>query len=205
MIYGGGGFDTIYGGAGNDYIDSYSWGSFFASGGDGDDMIVGSMEGDYLYGDAGNDSIYGRFGNDQVDGGDGDDIILGGEDADVLAGGAGSDTFGFYPGDSLAFTGGADSIADFDATVDVVSGALNGGGYAEFATAAASIDDALAEFTAGNAEGLYGTDLGQVFMFNEAENLGYLLWDADADGVFESGVVLQGCGNAEAFSELNLV
>jgi hypothetical protein len=113
--------------------------------------------------------------------------------------------FSFYPGDSLAFTGGADTVTDFDATVDMVSGALNGGSYVEFSTAAGSIDDALAEFTAGNAEGLYGTNIGQAFMFNETENQGYLLWDADADGVFESGVVLQGCGNAEAFSELNLV
>ena len=38
------------------------------------------------------------------------------------------------------------------------------------------------------------TGVGQVFLYNEDLDRGYLFWDADADGDFDSSVILAGCG-----------
>jgi hypothetical protein len=62
--------------------------------------------------------------------------------------------------------------------------------------------DGMAAYDAAQ---LAGTGVGQVFLYNEGLNRGYLFWDADADGDFESSVILAGCGHAEDFSAFNLI
>jgi len=59
------------------------------------------------------------------------------------------------------------------------------------------------EQTAENRDA--GTGVGQVLLHNESLNRGYLFWDADADGDFDSSVILEGCGHAEDFSARNLI
>jgi hypothetical protein len=56
-----------------------------------------------------------------------------------------------------------------------------------------------------DAAQLAGTGVGQVFLYNETLNRGYLFWDADADGDFDSSVILEGCGRADNFSAFNLI
>ncbi|NDW00999.1 MULTISPECIES: Hint domain-containing protein [unclassified Salipiger] len=87
--------EQVVGGSGSDTID--------ASASDADAE---------LYGLAGDDSLTGGSGADSISGGDGSDTITGGEGDDTLTGGAGSDSF------SLTTDGGADTITDFDMTLD---------------------------------------------------------------------------------------
>jgi hypothetical protein len=42
-----------------------------------------------------------------------------------------------------------------------------------------------------DAAQLAGTGVGQVFLYNESLNRGYLFWDADADGDFDSSIILE--------------
>ncbi len=83
-------------------------------GGSGSDTIDASASGadQQLFGMAGDDSLSGGSGADSISGGDGADTITGGAGDDTLTGGAGSDSYVFTPG------GGADTITDFDMTLD---------------------------------------------------------------------------------------
>jgi hypothetical protein len=42
-------------------------------------------------------------------------------------------------------------------------------------------------------------------MDNQSRNQGYLVFDADGDGTFVSGVILAGCGQASSFDASNLI
>ena len=99
-----------------------------------------------------------------------------------------------------------DTITDFDASHDAISGALHGGTYTAMAVSHEGMDqgqcDGMAHFDAAQ---FANTVVGQVFLYNESLNRGYLFWDADSDGDFDSGVILAGCGHAEDFSAFNLI
>jgi Ca2+-binding RTX toxin-like protein len=127
--------DIVYGGDGNDIIDdapSVQYGAYddalygeagndiiFAGG--GDDILDGGSDDDTLYGESGNDTMYGGTGNDILYGGAGDDLIDGGAGNDLIESGSGSDTITTGTGNdfvSLSTGGGADTITDFDMTLD---------------------------------------------------------------------------------------
>jgi hypothetical protein len=106
--------------------------------------------------------------------------------------------------DSYCFA--ADTITDFDSSSDAISGTLHGGSYAELAVSHEGMDQDMCDGMAySDAAQLAGTGVGQVFLYNESLNRGYLFWDADADGDFDSSVILEGCGHADNFSAFNLI
>jgi hypothetical protein len=96
--------------------------------------FLGTSHGDVLSGGNGPESFFGMGGDDTISGAGGDDRLLGGDGNDSLAGGGGADTFQFslhgsaVPGPN----DGADRVADFDRTSDVLKftdvANVNGGG-----------------------------------------------------------------------------
>ncbi len=88
--------------------------------GDADVIFVGAGN-DAVNGMLGNDTIYGGTGDDTLEGGDGDDTLYGGADDDRLTGGDGADSLTGGTGDDtfvLTQTGSADTVTDFDMTLD---------------------------------------------------------------------------------------
>ena len=94
------------------YIAANSFGYDVSTATNGDDRLVGSnTAGDTAFGLDGNDTIYGLGG---------DDVLTGGAGQDFLAGGSGSDVFR-YTASTDSDLNGADRIADFDTSNDVIS------------------------------------------------------------------------------------
>ena len=137
--------------------------------------------------------------------------------ADVFSGGAGSDTFTYQlPYDyssygtqeTLAFTGGADTILDFDASTDRIlmwvtpPDAFEREDYSEAATNATSIEQAVA--SGYRHEQSTGRNLDVIFLYNANQDRGYLVMDTDGNGSFESGIILEGAGQASDFDYINL-
>jgi Ca2+-binding RTX toxin-like protein len=85
---------------------------------DAGDVLRGRGGDDRMFGGPGNDDIRGDSGDDRLSGGYGDDLINGGKGRDKLVGGAGVDTFVF---DARLKEANADTIADFEAGVDVIA------------------------------------------------------------------------------------
>jgi Ca2+-binding RTX toxin-like protein len=212
-IYGTEGNDTLNGGAGNDTIYGLG-GDDTINGGDGNDTLHGDGGSDHLYGGDGNDALYGGYGSDgdgqwdgdtldggagndflqagggftcTMNGGDGNDTLIGNAHSlDIMTGGTGADVF--------VSSGYADIVTDFSvAEGDRFQGH---GGFAEFAgTATGSID--AEEFVQNLQDhGQLAGHTGNVFIYNEQTNMGYLVQDANGDGFFETSVQLQGCGHA---------
>jgi|GEM_PF-589780 len=150
-IKGGDGIDTLVGGDGADTID----------GGDGADTIVGGKGDDSLIGGVGNDTIDGGLGDDTIDGGDGADTIVGGAGADSLTGGPGNDQFVFN-----FSTEGIDTIADFNATFDLIliSASGFGGGLTAGTLPAADFAFGAGVNTPGDATDrfIYNTTTGEL-------------------------------------------
>jgi Ca2+-binding RTX toxin-like protein len=91
------------------------------TGGDGADTLRGAAGNDTLQGNAGADRLLGGDGNDNLDGGDGADILIGGLGRDRLLGGAAADSFVFEAaGDSPRGSSVRDTIADFEAGLDLI-------------------------------------------------------------------------------------
>ena len=151
LLRGGLGDDTLIGGAGNDTLEDGSGddtldggaGSDLLSGGDGSDEIKGGAnpEGsvdrlgggdgdDHLDGGAGDDVLFGDrdavslrlsgVGNDHLEGDGGNDLLNGDGGDDELTGGSGQDRFdyGLLVGTGV---GGADTITDFERSVDQIA------------------------------------------------------------------------------------
>jgi Ca2+-binding RTX toxin-like protein len=206
-LFGASGDDTLYGNAGRDSLYGED-GVDTLHGGSGIDYLSGGADSDTLYGGIGNDTLEGGDGEDYINGGEGDDVITGGgaysqDSQDVMTGGGGSDTFVFAPGDAVVdiFTfvsntigNAADTITDFDAATDVISGFSDGSNYQELASNAIDPLTVILDpyFVAG------GDDQGTIFFYNEATDTGYLYHNHEV-------IVLEGCGNADDFSEANLV
>ncbi|MBJ6125746.1 calcium-binding protein [Microvirga splendida] len=184
LIYGFDGDDDIYGGYDHDTI----------YGGYGDDYLIGGAGHDDLYGDSGFDDLYGGSGLDYLFGGSGEDLLVGGTGRDTLAGGTGEDYFTFKRGDSGLKTSTADTILDWNRSFDFIDMTIKGtrSNYREFETDAASIATA-----ASDADYFYGdTNVRHVFLFNPDIDTGFLVSDLNADGLFETGVVLKKAGLA---------
>jgi Ca2+-binding RTX toxin-like protein len=176
--------DDIYGYDGDDLIYGF----------DGDDDLFGGYDHDDLYGGAGWDNLYGGAGLDYLSGGSGDDLLVGGAGRDTLAGGAGEDVFSFTRGSSGLSTSTADTITDWNRSYDSIDMTIKGtrSNYREVSTDAFSIATA-----ASDADYLYGdTNVRHVFLFNPDTDKGFLVSDLNADGFFETGVVLKNAGLA---------
>ncbi len=159
--------------------------------------------------------LAGDAGSDVINGGQGDDQIFGGGIAsmfgvvagqDILTGGEGKDVFGFSWGDAvIGDPNGADIITDFtsaapnfwsagmnDDSIDVTgSGPIF---FAKMATSATTIEQAQAEAIAQQPANPH------VFLYNEATNTGYFIFDNDHNGSKESGIILQNAGYAAALN-----
>jgi len=193
LIYGYDGHDDIYGGYGHDTI----------SGGYGDDYLSGGSGDDDLYGGSGFDDLYGGSGYDYLSGGAGDDLLSGGTGRDTLSGGSGEDVFVFTRGTSGLSSSTADIITDWNRSYDWIDMTIKGTStnYREMSTSATSISSA-----AYQADYWYGdTSVRHVFLYNSSTDKGYLVSDLNADGLFETGVVLNKAGLASDMSYLYIV
>jgi RTX calcium-binding nonapeptide repeat (4 copies) len=229
-LHGDNGNDTLYGEEGNDFL-SGGLGNDALYGGFGNDTLWGDngaqAGSDYLYGQDGNDVLFGGASSDYLDGGDGDDqllgdsgddVLVGGRGGDVLWGGGGADTillngpgegiFGvdtilLYQGDSLAFTGGADTIVESrDGMTQLVGirlhsdalGAYVPSTYTNATTIEGAADEAgtqVANWYAAHSD----DDRPQshaIYLYNAAQDQGYLVIDMDLDGSYETGVIFAG-------------
>jgi hypothetical protein len=199
------GFDTsdiIYGYDGNDLL--FGWGGHDEIFGDwGHDTIYGGFGHDDLYGDDGWDDLYGGSGLDFLSGGFGDDLLSGGTGRDTLFGGAGEDEFVFKRGDSGLTKSTADTIMDWNRYDDFIDMTIKGTSrnYREVKTDAYSIATA-----ASDADYLYGdTSVRHVFLYNPEDDRGFLVSDLNADGEFETGVVLKNAGLASDMKYLYII
>ncbi|WP_201864683.1 calcium-binding protein [Microvirga soli] len=193
LIQGFDGDDDIYGGYDHDTI----------YGGFGDDYLIGGAGHDDLYGSAGFDDLYGGSGLDYLSGGSGDDLLSGGTGRDTLSGGTGEDVFVFTRGASGLSTSTADTIRDWNRSYDSLDMSIKGTtrNYREVSTDAASIATA-----ASDADFLYGdTSVRHVFLYNSDIDRGFLVSDLNADGRFETGVVLRNAGLASDMSYLYII
>jgi Ca2+-binding RTX toxin-like protein len=184
LLYGWDGDDDIYGGYDHDTI----------YGGNGDDYLIGGAGHDDLYGGSGFDDLYGGSGLDYLSGGSGEDLLSGGTGRDTLAGGTGEDYFVFKRGDSGLTTSTADTITDWNRSFDFIDVTIKGTSrnYREVMTDASSISTA-----ASDADYLYGdTSVRHVFLYNPDIDRGFLVSDLNADGLFETGIVLKNAGLA---------
>jgi Ca2+-binding RTX toxin-like protein len=193
LIYGYDGHDDIYGGYDHDAI----------YGGNGDDYLSGASGNDDLYGGAGWDDIYGGSGLDYLSGSSGDDLLSGGIGRDTLSGGSGEDYFVFKKGESGLSTSTADTITDWNRSYDFIDMTIKGtsSNYREVSTDATSISTA-----ASDADYLYGdTSIRHVFLYNSDIDRGFVVSDLNADGLFDTGVVLRNAGLASDMSYLYII
>jgi RTX calcium-binding nonapeptide repeat (4 copies) len=118
-IYGKNGADILYGLGGNDSLETGA-GDDLAFGGDGNDNLYGKGGLDFLYGEGGNDSLY---GDDYAD------VLYGGSGNDVLKGGLGqASLYGESGNDSVYYNPSKGKLEDLEATNELASSYLNGGG-----------------------------------------------------------------------------
>jgi Ca2+-binding RTX toxin-like protein len=204
-------FDTIYGYDGDDLIygfdsDDDIFGGYDHDriyGGFGADYLLGQAGNDDLYGGSGADDLYGGSGLDDLSGGTGDDLLSGGSGRDTLSGSSGEDVFVFTRGTSGLSSSTADTITDWNRSYDSVDMSIKGTSrnYREVSTDAASIATA-----ASDADYLYGdTGVRHVFLYNSDIDRGFLVSDLNADGRFETGVVLKNAGLASDMSYLYII
>jgi hypothetical protein len=204
IITANGGNDTVFAGDGSDAV----------YGGTGDDFEFGGNGSDWLYGEDGNDTLLGDDGNDSLNGGNGNDMLWGGTGADRLTGGPGSDTFIIHDGDSPSYTGAADTVTDFQFAplsgvidlIDVPNGVLERPHNFVFETGATSIEQAavqaqeIAPHLGTYWNGPLGAGgVGAMLICNAETDKGYLVMDIDANGTFETGVILQGFGKETGY------
>ncbi|CAN0453885.1 unnamed protein product, partial [Phaeothamnion confervicola] len=198
-LNGGAGSDWLYGGVGNDTLygdNGTQAGSDYLIGQEGDDFLFGGASADYLEGGDGFDRLWGGSGNDTLVGGIGFDEIYGGAGADVIIeNGFGIDVIRLYMGDSFAFTGAADTIVTgqdwqtntsrigWNGMIDVSSDVI-GTGMAATYTNATSIEGAAAEAGTPQTHAIY--------LYNAAQDQGYLVLDLDVNGSYETGRILAG-------------
>jgi len=165
------GSDTLEGGAGNDDITTLSGTNLITDGG----ATTGTAaESNYFKGGVGKDTLVGGIGDDFLDGDaassliGASDILNGGAGNDYLRGGLGTDTFIFAEGY------GDDVIADFEATSNGSSFALDGSLGADFVV---GLDTVL---ITGAFGGLTQADI--VDALSDAPTLGNAVFSNDGNG-----------------------
>jgi Ca2+-binding RTX toxin-like protein len=224
FLSGGAGNDTLYGGNGDDTLwgdNGVQSGSDVLFGEGGNDFLFGGASNDLLFGGDGNDRLLGDSGNDLLVGGNGFDMIWGGAGADtIIESGTGNDEIRLYQGDSLALTGAADTIITGDDWMAdrsgyshfagiVVNDDVVGAGQPTGYTNATSIEGAAAEASSQVAHWYAGVandpsyagdrpETHAIYLYNAAQNQGYLVADLDHNGSYETGIVFTGL-SIEAF------
>ena len=202
IIYGLAGDDVIHGGGGNDLMHGGA-GSDTLYGGDGNDALYGDDSGggsfdvDSLYGGAGNDFLQaGTNFSSIIDGGDGNDTLVGnGHSLDLMTGGAGADVF--------VVSGYNNIVSDFSAADgDRIQGH---GGFAEFAGSMTGTGDAESYVQNLHDQGQLAGHIGNVFIYNEQTNTGYIVQDKDGDGFFETSATITGCGHADDMTAASIL
>lgn len=172
--------ELIVGGSENDVIHGF----------DGSDIILGGAGHDFISGDGGNDVLYGGSGNDTIRGGTGKDIMYGrGSDPYALE----INTFQFALGDSGLTTDTADIIRDFTQLdrIDVPDVVVRGPHTGEVRFDVWSIEDAAA--LARSLDPFIGGPNNTAYLFsNPAIQTSYLVMDMNANGLYDTGVVLDG-------------
>jgi len=153
---------------------------------------------DTLIGGAGNDTLYGGAGNDRLYGGADSDILYGGTGQDYLSGGDGSNMFVFqHAGEGGLTTGTVDHITDLKMwdRIDVPDAVMNGEHFVVQNTSITSIEQALGAANYFDSA-LYGDSNATASLWaNPTTNTSYLLLDMNADGTYDTGVVLEGVGH----------
>ena len=124
----------------------------------GDDILVGTINDDFIAAMNGDDHVSGLAGDDTLVGGLGDDTLLGGAGNDRLLGDGGNNVFN---AGSNVFDGGADfdTVIYSHAITNVIINLQNG------QHARAAVNDSFV-----NIEGFVGTDLGDSFVLDQADN-----------------------------------
>ena len=126
-----------------------------------------------------------------VDGTDWDHDIDGSDFVEDIYG---EDVFVFTRSTSGLSTSTADTITDWNRLYDSIDMTIRGtrSNYREVSTDAGSIATAVSD-----ADYLYvDTNVRHVFLFNSDTDKGFLVSDLNADGYFETGVVLKNAGLA---------
>ncbi len=128
-LNGGSGADTLNGNSGADELNGGT-GNDLLNGNAGFDVLNGGGNNDTLNGGNNHDTLDGGSGNDRLNGGNGRDDLFGGADDDVLRGNAGADTLhggdgddflnGGLANDTFIFSGGNDTIQDFQNNIDAL-------------------------------------------------------------------------------------
>lgn len=171
------------------YYNNYQYGTNYA------DSMYGYGGNDTQYGYGGNDYLSGGSGYDYLNGGLGSDTLVGGTSADSLVGGydTSTDYFRFAQGDSNSYSGGADTIYDWNVAYDYIDSTIAGtsSNYGEMFTTANNIGTARS--VVENSSLRYED---HAFVYNSATDTGYLLSDLDRNFTFETGVVIRGAGSA---------
>jgi beta-glucanase (GH16 family) len=184
IIEGGDGQDSLYGGTGNDTLQGNSENDFIY-GEQGNDLLEGGTGVDHLYGGSGNDQLQGGSGNDKLFGNNGNDIIFGNDGVDVMAGGDGADLIDSGAGNDHMWGGnfnadgkidvfsfsqncGADTIYDFENTIDLINLTSFSSEYDQVQDSISSIDGGIfidlnhLGGLDGDSITLYGLSLEQV-------------------------------------------
>ena len=193
MITGNGASNILRGGLGNDTL----------VGNGGDDFLYGEDGLDNLDGGAGNDLLDGGAGADTLSGKAGNDILKGGVGKDTLTGGTEADTFIFDRGDTTLNTASYDRITDFKIAegdridLEFLSGSLPLADYAERSIATNVFADALA--AANNTAGVNHVT------FVAGTTDGWIIYDANGDGVFEQSILLVGVNSLAGVDSTSFV
>jgi len=232
VLTGNGGADIMDGGEGGDtYIADptdiihdtgtsgidrvQSTGSFTLAAGSGIEqlstragVVGGDLTGDEgantITGNSGANVLSGNAGKDTLVGAGGTDTLIGGADRDNMTGGGGADVFGFALGDSLAISGGFDTVVDFETGIDrmdlsIFSGTPASSAYAEIALASNSFAALKSAAEAQLAGGVQA-------VFAAGSTNGWLFWNTDATaGTAEEAVTLTGRTNLNDFGVGDLV
>lgn len=122
--------------------------------------------------------------------------LYGGAGADMLVGGNGANRFVFTTAGEGGLTSSTvDSIVDLKMwdRIDVPDAVLNGVHHVVQNTSITSIEQALG--ISNYFDSFNDTNATASLWANPEANLSFLLLDMDANGTFDTGVVLQGVGN----------
>ena len=131
----------------------------------GDDAVYLLNGGDIVFAGSGDDSIFGQNGNDSLHGGEGNDL---------LHGGGGNDTFFFES--TLNAATNVDTLADFDASADLVS--LSKSVFGSLSTAAGSTLASSDFGSVSNGTGATASFAAGVHVIYDSQT-GNLFYDAD--------------------------
>jgi Ca2+-binding RTX toxin-like protein len=133
------------------------------------DLLISGHKNDVALGFGGDDYLSTGSGKDILNGGTGNDILFGGRGSDLLFGGDGNDSFVFK-----TLKDGSDTIADFDASEDVLAFSSRFGGSPQ--TRGALVEDV----TLIVGEDPTSAVTRGTFLFES--DTSKLFWDADGIG-----------------------